>query len=98
MILCASVALVIVRTSAVRSASAELLEVKSSLAGTVLEDNLVKVGDRVEDAQPLVYVHTTLTGAIAVAARAPANGEVREVLVKPGQRIERGDLVVRLQP
>ena len=76
----------------------EWLSVKSSLAGMVLEDHLVKVGDQVEDAQPLVYVRTTLTGAVGVAARAPRDGAVREVLVKPGQRVERGEVVVRLQP
>lgn len=80
------------------AAPADLVDVKSSLAGVVLEDRLVKVGDQVEDAQPLVYVRTALTGAVGVAARAPQDGAIREVLVKPGQRIERGDVVVRLQP
>lgn len=75
-----------------------LLEVKSSLAGVVLEDRLSKPGDQVEDAQPLVYVRTDLTGAVGVAARAPRDGVVHEVLVKAGQRIERGDVVVRMQP
>lgn len=74
------------------------LEVKSSLAGTVLADHLVKAGDEVEDAQPLVYVRTALTGAVSVAARAPRPGVVSEVLVRPGLRIERGDIVVRLTP
>jgi biotin carboxyl carrier protein len=72
--------------------------VKSSLAGVVLEDRLVAVGEQVEDAQPLVYVRTTLTGTIGVAARAPRDGTIREVLVRPGQRIRHGELVVRLQP
>lgn len=80
------------------AAPAGLLDVKSSLAGVVQEDRLVKVGDQVEDAQPLLYVRTALTGTIGVAARAPQDGVVREVLVQPGQRIERGDIVVRLQP
>lgn len=74
------------------------VEVKSSLAGTVLADNLVKTGDEVEDAQPIVYVRTALTGAVGVAARAPHAGVVSEVLVRPGLRIERGDVVVRLIP
>jgi len=67
-------------------------------AGVVLEDRLVKAGDQVDDAQPLVYVRTPLTGTIGVAARAPRDGVIREVLVQPGQRIERGDIVIRLQP
>lgn len=80
------------------AAPSGLVDVKSSLAGVVLEDRLVKVGDQVEDAQPLVYVRTALTGVVGVAARAPQDGAIREVLVTPGQRVERGDVVVRLQP
>lgn len=75
-----------------------VLEVKSTLAGVVLADELAEVGTRVEDAQPLVYVRTALTGTIAVAARAPRDGVVREVLVAPGQRVERGDVVIRIDP
>src|SRR5207247_3788632 len=77
------------------AAPADLLEVKSTLAGVVLEDGLVKAGDQVDDAQPLVYVRTPLTGTIGVAARAPRDGVIGEVLVQPGQRIERGDIVIR---
>jgi biotin carboxyl carrier protein len=75
-----------------------LVDVRATLAGTVLAERLVAVGDPVEDGQPLVYVRTELTGTVAVAARAPQDGIVREVLVEPGQRIERGQVVVRLQP
>src|SRR3989442_13849490 len=78
--------------------AADLLEVKSSLAGVVQEERLVKAGDQVEDAQPLVYVRTSLTGAIGVAARAPQDSVVREVLDHPGDRVDGGDVVVRLQP
>jgi len=80
------------------AAAPALLDVKSTLAGTVLADELAQEGMRVEDGQPLVYVRTALTGARAVAARAPRDGVVREVLVKPGQRVEQGDVVVRLEP
>jgi len=52
----------------------------------------------VDSGQPLVYVRTALTGTVSVAARAPHGGSVREVLVKPGQQLERGAVVVRLQP
>ncbi|MDQ7819754.1 MAG: acetyl-CoA carboxylase biotin carboxyl carrier protein subunit [Armatimonadota bacterium] len=83
---------------AVGAASPALVDVRATLAGTVLADRLVAVGDRVEDGQPLVYVRTPLTGTVAVAARAPQDGIVRDVLVEPGQRIERGQVVVRLEP
>src|SRR3989442_9293600 len=49
----------------------DLLGVKSSLAGVVQEERLVKDGDQVEDPQPLVYVRTSLSGAIGAAAGAP---------------------------
>lgn len=90
MLLLASVASAAPRTA--------LLEVKSSLSGTVLVDDLVAEGTQVTDGQPLVYVRTALTGTKSVAARAPRDGTVREVLVRAGQRIERGDVLVRLEP
>ncbi len=92
------VAILIFAAAAALAAPADVLDVKSSLAGVVQEEHLVKIGDQVEDAQPLVYVRTALTGAIGVAARAPQDGVIRELLVRPGQRIERGDVVVRMQP
>src|SRR3989475_13009993 len=67
--------------------AADLLDVKSSLAGVVQEERLVKAGDQVEDAQPLVYLRTSLTGAIGVAERAPSDRGVRWALVTPGHRI-----------
>jgi biotin carboxyl carrier protein len=90
MLLLASVASAAPRTA--------LLEVKSSLSGTVLVDDLVAEGTQVTDGPPLVYVRTALTGTKSVAARAPRDGTVREVLVRAGQRIERGDVLVRLEP
>lgn len=75
-----------------------LLEVKSTLTGVVESQPLVRVGDVVEEGQPLVYVRTALTGTVDVAARAPRAAVVREVLIVSGQRIERGDLVARLDP
>lgn len=92
---------VLVAAAAVASGSVAapaLVDVRATLAGTVLAERLVAVGDQVEDGQPLVYVRTALTGTVAVAARAPVDGIVREVLVHPGQSVERGQVVVRLQP
>lgn len=93
-------AVLILLTAAVASAAPRvaLLDVKSSLAGVVLADDLAEVGAQVGDGQPLVYVRTTLTGTKSVAARAPRDGIVREMLVRPGQRVERGDVVARLEP
>jgi len=91
--------IVVLATATVMAAPGPaVLEVKSTLAGVVLAEELVEAGTRVEDAQPLVYVRTSLTGTRAVAARAPREGVVREVLVAPGQRVERGDVVIRIDP
>ncbi len=79
------------------TAGPAVMEVKASLAGIVLAEGTVEVGATVEDGQPLVYVRTA-TQPRAVAATAPRDGVVREVLVRPGQRIERGDVIVRLEP
>ena len=59
--------------------------------------DLARTGEVVRDGDPLVYVRT-LVGR-GVAARAPVDGTVVEVLVRPGQVIrERGTVVVRLNP
>ncbi|MDR7451369.1 MAG: acetyl-CoA carboxylase biotin carboxyl carrier protein subunit [Armatimonadota bacterium] len=91
-------AVAVIAVTAAAGPQSGWLDVKSTLAGTVLADDLVEVGARVEDGQPLVYVRTVLTGTKAVAARAPRNGTVREVLVRPGQRVRQGDVVVRIEP
>jgi len=74
-----------------------LQEAKASIAGTVLADGLVEVGAQVQEDQPLVYVRTGLTQRTDVAARSRWKGVVREVLVRPGQRVELGDVLVRIE-
>jgi biotin carboxyl carrier protein len=69
--------------------------VRATVGGVVVE--VVSVGDRVREGDPLVYVRTT-TKAREVAARAPRDGVVAEVLVRAGQRIRIGEPVVRLEP
>lgn len=72
-------------------------DVKATLTGEVLEFGLARPGESVRDGDPLVYVRT-LVGR-GVAARAPRDGVVAEVLVRPGQRIAvKGAVVVRLAP
>jgi biotin carboxyl carrier protein len=63
----------------------------------VLGDGLVEVGAQVQEDQPLVYVRTGLTQRTDVAARSRWKGVVREVLVRPGQRVELGDVLVRIE-
>jgi len=77
--------------------AARVTEVKATLTGEVMEQGLVRVGDTVRDGDPLVYVRT-LVGR-GVAARAPHEGVIAEVLVRPGDVIVRkGSIVVRLTP
>ncbi|HEV8354366.1 MAG TPA: biotin/lipoyl-containing protein [bacterium] len=93
------IAITLVAAAAVGAAGAPaLLEVKSALTGVVEAQPLVGVGDVVDDGQAMVYVRTALTGSVSVAARAPRAGVVREVVIVAGQRIERGDLVARIEP
>jgi biotin carboxyl carrier protein len=72
-------------------------EVKATLTGEVMEQGLVRVGESVRDGDALVYV-STLVGR-GVAARAPHDGVIAEVLVRPGEMItKKGSVVVRLTP
>ncbi len=78
-------------------APAQLVDVKATLRGEVLPEDLVRAGDDVSEGAPLVYVRTQ-TGR-GVAARAPTDGRVVEVLVRPGTVIrELGTVVARLDP
>ena len=82
---------------ATTAAAPRLLEVRATLTGEVMEEGLILPGQVVRDGDPLVYVRT-LVGR-AVAARAPTDGTVVEVLVRPGQVIrEKGAVVARLLP
>lgn len=76
-------------------AAANDVEEKSVLAGTVVAERLVTVGQNVKEGDALVCVQT-LTGT-AVAARATADGTVTSVLVAPGAKVKPGDVVVKLQ-
>lgn len=75
----------------------QAVDVKATLIGEVLADGLAKPDDDVSEGDPLVYVRTR-TGH-GVAARAPADGRVLEVLVQPGSLIrEPGTVVARMEP
>lgn len=78
-------------------ASRPPLDVKATLRGEVVADGLAKQGDEVREGAVLVRVKTQ-TG-LGVAARAPVDGRVIEVLVSPGAVIrEFGVVVARLEP
>jgi biotin carboxyl carrier protein len=91
----AAVAGTIVATAV--AAPRQAVDVKATLIGEVLADGLTKPDDNVSEGDPLVYVQTR-TGR-GVAARAPADGRVLEVLVQPGSLIrEPGTVVARMEP
>lgn len=69
--------------------------IRATVAGVVVET--VRPGDAVEEGAPLIWVRTA-TKPREVAARAPRNGTVVEVLVEVGTRVRAGDPVVRLGP
>lgn len=68
---------------------------RSALAGTVLADQLAVVGQTVHEGDVLLKVQT-ISGAVP-AARASANGTVRQVLVSPGGHVTAGQVVVKLE-
>jgi biotin carboxyl carrier protein len=96
----ACLGLVLVGASLMGAADAaprQVVEVRATLRGEVLPDGLAAPGDDVREGDPLVYVRTQ-TGR-GVAARAPVDGRVVEVLVRPGAVIrELGVVVARIEP
>ena len=95
---CIGTAVIIAAVAATAVAAPKpAVDVKATLRGEVLPDDLAKPGDEVREGAPLVYVKTQ-TGR-GVAARAPTDGRVLEVLVRPGALIrELGAVVARLDP
>lgn len=77
-------------------ASGSLVDQKGVLSGRVLAEGLVAPGAMVREGAVLVVVDG-LTGP-APAVRANIDGKVKEVLVKPGDTIRTGDVLVRIEP
>ena len=72
-----------------------LADQRRALNGTVLAEQLAVVGQAVREGDVLVKVQT-ISGA-SVAARASSDGTVRQVLVRPGERVAAGQVVVQLE-
>ena len=72
------------------------IDQKAVLSGRVLPMGLASAGTIVREGSPLLYVDS-ITGAVP-AARATTDGTVREVLVKPGDMVKTGEVVVRIDP
>lgn len=87
--------LLVVITMTWAIAAEPVVEVKSVLAGTVSDEQLVVAGQLVKEGDTLICVNT-LTGS-SVAARATVDGTVKRVLVTPGVKVKSGDVVVELE-
>lgn len=72
--------------------------VHAAIAGTVVAQGLAHAGQAVKEGDPLVYVQTATNPAPALAAVAPADGQVSRVAVRPGDNVKIGDPVVEIQP
>ena len=90
------VALLLVSAMAWAVSANSLVDQRSVLAGRVVAQDLVTAGARVKEGNILVKV-ASITGS-APAARATVDGVVQEVLVKPGDTVRAGDVLVRIQP
>lgn len=77
-------------------AQGSLMDQKSVLTGQVSSNGLVQVGMTVRVGTPLVTIDTPVGPVPAV--RANVDGIVREVLVQPSQKIQPGEILVRLEP
>lgn len=71
---------------------------RAAIAGDVVPQQLVAVGQTVKQGDPLVYVRPTTTSEPALAAVAPADGRVTRVTVRPGSHVNIGDIVAVIQP
>ena len=78
------------------AAAENLIDQNGVLAGRVVAKNLTTVGASVKEGTVLMCVES-ITGA-AVASRATRDGVVREVLVKPGDMVQVGQVIARIEP
>ncbi len=75
--------------------AAGLVDHKAVLSGRVSGQDLASTGQDVREGDVLVRVETVAGAQPAV--RAAVNGVVRDVLVRPGDTIQAGKVVVRVE-
>lgn len=75
--------------------AAGVVDHKAVLSGRVSGQDLASAGQDVREGDVLVRVETVAGAQPAV--RAAVNGVVREVLVRPGDTIQAGKVVVRVE-
>lgn len=72
--------------------------VRVVISGEVLPLQLAAVGQTVKQGDPLVFLRGSTSGAAVPAAVASVDGRVVEVRVRPGDRVNIGDVVAVIQP
>jgi pyruvate carboxylase len=72
--------------------------VRVVISGEVLPLQLASVGQPVKQGDPLVFLRGTTSGASVPGAVASVDGRVVQVLVRPGDRVNIGDVVAVIQP
>ena len=77
-------------------AAGQTVDQRGVLSGSVMSKGLVATGAVAREGDILVYVET-ITGP-AAAVRANVDGVVREVLVRPGDTVKTGDVLVKIEP
>ena len=69
-----------------------------TIGGEVLSLQLARVGQTVKQGEPLIFIRGTSSGAALPAAVAPVSGQVVQVMVRPGDQVNIGDVVAAIQP
>lgn len=72
--------------------------VRTVISGEILPVQLATVGQVVKQGDTLVFVRGTTSGAAVPAAVAAVDGRVVQVRVRPGDRVNIGDVVAVIQP
>lgn len=87
--------ILLLAVSAWALAANSLIDQRGVLTGKVAAQGLTFPGAILKEGEVLVYVDT-ITGPVP-AARATVDCRVREVLVRPGDAIQSGDVLVRVE-
>lgn len=97
-----SVALLVLATAALAAAPGTAQQttvlVRVVISGEILPLQLATVGQAVKQGDTLVFVRGTTSGAAVPAAVASVDGRVVQVRVRPGDRVNIGDVVAVIQP
>jgi biotin carboxyl carrier protein len=72
--------------------------VRVVISGEVLPLQLARVGQVVKQGDPIVYLRGTTSQAAVPGAVASVDGRVVQMMVRPGDRVNIGDVVAVIQP